>query len=92
MNTLKSLGQAFKVPEIRKKIIFTVLMLIVFRLGCCIPVPGIDRNVLSDYFSSASGLFGLFDMFSGNGKCAMMIPRIFQQIAKARGAERSGIG
>ena len=65
MNTLKSLGQAFKVPEIRKKIIFTVLMLIVFRLGCCIPVPGIDRNVLSDYFSSASGLFGLFDMFSG---------------------------
>ena len=65
MNSLKSLGQAFKVPEIRKKIIFTVLMLIIYRLGSCIPVPNIDRSVLSDYFSGASGLFGLFDMFSG---------------------------
>lgn len=65
MNTLKSLGQALRVSEIRKKIIFTVLMLVVFRLGCCIPVPGINRDILSDYFSSASGLFGLFDMFSG---------------------------
>ena len=39
MNALKSLGQAFKVPEIRKKLIFTILMLVIFRLGCCIPVP-----------------------------------------------------
>lgn len=65
MNTLKSLGQALKVPEIRKKLLFTILMLIIYRLGCCIPVPNIDRSVLSDYFSGASGLFGLFDMFSG---------------------------
>ncbi len=65
MNSLKSLGQAFKVPEIRKKLLFTVLMLVIYRLGCCIPVPNIDRSVLSEYFSSASGLFGLFDMFSG---------------------------
>ena len=65
MNTLKSLGQAFKVPEIRKKLLFTVLMLVIYRLGCCIPVPNIDRSVLNEYFSSASGLFGLFDMFSG---------------------------
>ena len=65
MNSLKSLGQAFKVPELRKKIIFTILMLVIFRVGCCIPIPGIDRDVLSSYFSSASGLFSLFDMFSG---------------------------
>ncbi len=65
MNALKSLGQAFKVPEIRKKLIFTILMLVIYRLGCCIPVPNIDRAVLSDYFSSATGLFSLFDMFSG---------------------------
>ena len=65
MNSLKSLGQAFKVPEIRKKLLFTVLMLVIYRLGCCIPVPNIDRSVLNEYFSSASGLFGLFDMFSG---------------------------
>ncbi len=65
MNSLKSLGQAFKVPEIRRKLLFTVLMLVIFRLGCCIPVPNINRSVLDEYFSSASGLFGLFDMFSG---------------------------
>ena len=40
-------------------------MLVIYRLGCCIPVPNIDRSVLNEYFSSASGLFGLFDMFSG---------------------------
>jgi len=65
MNTLKSLGQALRVPEIRKKILFTILMLAVYRLGCCIPVPGIDRTILSSYLSNASGLFDLFDMFSG---------------------------
>ena len=61
MQSLKSLAQAFKVPELRRKIIFTILMMIIFRIGCCIPIPGIDRNVLSDYFGSASGLFSLFD-------------------------------
>ena len=65
MNVLKSLGQAFKIPELRSKILFTVLMLIIFRIGCCIPIPQIDRSILSEYFSSASGLFSLFDMFSG---------------------------
>ncbi len=65
MNTLKSLGQALKVAEIRKKILFTILMLVVYRLGCCIPVPGIDRTILASYLSNASGLFDLFDMFSG---------------------------
>ncbi len=65
MDILRSLGKAFKVPEIRRKIIFTILMLIVFRVGCCIPIPGVDRAVLSQYFDTASGLFSLFDMFSG---------------------------
>ena len=65
MQSLKSLGLAFKVPELRRKILFTVLMMVIFRIGCCIPIPGINRSVLSDYFGSASGLFSLFDMFSG---------------------------
>ncbi len=65
MEILRSLGKAFKVPEIRRKIIFTILMLVVFRVGCCIPIPGVDRTVLSQYFDTASGLFSLFDMFSG---------------------------
>ena len=65
MDMLKTVSQAFKVPEMRKKIIFTILMLVVFRIGSTIPVPGIDRTVLAQIFSGDNGLFNLFDLFSG---------------------------
>ncbi|MGI6178297.1 MAG: preprotein translocase subunit SecY [Eubacterium sp.] len=65
MDMLKSVRQAFKVPEMRKKIFFTILMLLVFRLGSNIPVPGIDRATLSEIFNGNTGLFDLFDLFSG---------------------------
>ncbi len=55
-----------KVPELRKKVLFTLMMLAVFRLGCHIPTPGVDGAALSAFFSSKSGtLFGMFDMFTG---------------------------
>ncbi|MBR0597234.1 preprotein translocase subunit SecY [Sinanaerobacter chloroacetimidivorans] len=62
---IKTMAQAWKIADIRKKIIFTLLMLLVFRLGSNIPVPGIDRTVLDQVFSGNTGLFGLFDLFSG---------------------------
>ncbi|MBQ1391544.1 MAG: preprotein translocase subunit SecY [Firmicutes bacterium] len=62
---LKTVKQAFKVPEMRSKIFFTILMLIVFRVGSCIPVPGINREALASIFTGESGLFDLFDLFSG---------------------------
>ncbi|MBK5262277.1 MAG: preprotein translocase subunit SecY [Peptostreptococcaceae bacterium] len=62
---IKTIARAWKIPEIRNKIIFTLLMLAVFRLGSNIPVPGMDRAVLADVFSGDTGLFGLFDLFSG---------------------------
>lgn len=65
MDTLKTISQALKVAEIRSKVIFTLLMLVVFRLGSNIPVPGIDRSVLADIFSGGKGLLDLFDLFSG---------------------------
>lgn len=65
MNIVKTLAQALRVPDIRKKMLFTLVMLVIFRLGSCIPVPGIDRAQLATYFDSATGLFGLFDLFSG---------------------------
>ena len=65
MEMLKNVSQAFKVPEIRRKMIFTLLMLVVFRIGSNIPVPGIDRSVLSQVFTGETGLFDLFDLFSG---------------------------
>ncbi len=65
MSMLRTIAQAWKIADIRKKIIFTLLMLLVFRLGSNIPVPGIDRNILNEVFSGNTGLFGLFDLFSG---------------------------
>ena len=65
MDMLKTVSQALRVPEMRKKIIFTILMLVVFRIGSCIPVPGINREALASIFSGESGLFDLFDLFSG---------------------------
>ncbi len=67
MNLVTTFVNAWKIPDIRKRMLFTLLMLVIFRLGSNIPVPGIDREVLKQLFSSGqgSGLFGLFDLFSG---------------------------
>lgn len=65
MEMLQTIGKAWKIPELRRKIIFTLLMLVVFRIGSNIPVPGIDRKMLEQMFSGEYGLFDLFDLFSG---------------------------
>lgn len=65
MGLLNTVTQAWKVPEMRKKILFTLAMLVVFRIGSNIPVPGINRDYLSRIFSGETGLFDLFDLFSG---------------------------
>lgn len=63
-----------KVPELKRRIIFTLLMLIVYRLGCHIPTPGIDGAALAAFFASQQqGLFGLFDMFSGGALLRMSV-------------------
>ncbi len=55
-------------PELRKKVLFTLFMLIVCRVGIHIPVPGVNGKVLAEIFSQARGtLLGLFDMFTGGG-------------------------
>lgn len=55
-----------RVPELKKRVIFTLLMLAIFRVGVHIPTPGVDAEVLRHFFESASGtLLGLFDMFAG---------------------------
>ena len=65
MEMLNTLQRAWKVADIRKKMIFTLLMLLVFRVGSNIPVPGIDRSILASLFSDEMGLLSLFDLFSG---------------------------
>lgn len=57
-----------KLPELKKKLLWTFALLAVYRIGIYIPVPGVDRLALFDFFEHAKNtLFGLFDMFSGGG-------------------------
>ena len=56
----------FKIPELKKRVLFSLGMLAVYRVGCHIPTPGIDGQALSHFFKQAQGtLLGMFDMFSG---------------------------
>ena len=65
MEMLRTVAKAWNIPDLRKKIIFTLCMLIIFRIGAQIPVPGMDRDVLAQTFDSDTGLFALFNLFSG---------------------------
>ena len=65
MEFVKTFSKAWKITEIRQKIIFTLLMLLVYRIGSNIPVPNIDRDYLAQMFSGETGLLDLFDLFSG---------------------------
>ncbi len=63
---LTTLKNAFKIKEIRKKLLFTFLMLIVVRLGCQLPVPGVDRHFFSEWFAAQTGdAFSFFNAFTG---------------------------
>ncbi|MDP8255522.1 MAG: preprotein translocase subunit SecY [Candidatus Alcyoniella australis] len=61
-----ALGNIFKIPELKRRIIFTFLMLLVYRIGCHVPVPGIDLAELQEWFKTVGqGVVGMFSMFSG---------------------------
>ena len=63
---LEALRNIFRIPELKNKVLFSLGMLAVYRIGCFIPTPGIDRIALASFFKQAQGtLLGLFDMFSG---------------------------
>lgn len=63
---LEAFQNIFKIPELKKRVLFSLGMLAVYRVGCHIPTPGIDRIALSHFFKQSQGtLLGLFDMFSG---------------------------
>ena len=62
----KTIKNALKTPEVRKKILYTLLLIVIFRLGCFITVPGVDTITLSNYMSeSSNGMAGLIDLISG---------------------------
>ena len=63
---LKSLFNVFKVPELKKKVLFTLGILIVYRLGSHIPTPGINTAALGEFFATQGNtIFGMIDLFVG---------------------------
>ncbi len=64
---LRTLRDAFKIKDLRKKILFTFLMLVVVRLGSQLPIPGVNRNYFTQWFASqqANGAFNFFSAFTG---------------------------
>ena len=62
----KTIKNAWKTPEVRKKLIYTLILIIIFRLGCFITVPGVDTIALGEQMQSATGsLTGLINTISG---------------------------
>src|SRR5205085_5920275 len=60
------LANIFRIPDLRKRILFTLAMLFVYRLGGHIPTPGINADLLSQFFDQNRGTFlGFVDLFSG---------------------------
>ena len=71
---LKTLQNAFKVKEIRQKLLFTLLMLVVVRLGSELPVPGVDRNYFTNWFAQQTGdAFNFLDAFTGGSFLNMSV-------------------
>ncbi len=71
---LSSFVNIFKIPELKRRIIFTLALLAIYRVGAHIPTPGIDGLALAEFFKQAQGtLLGFFDMFSGGALLRMTI-------------------
>ena len=71
---LKTFRNALKVQEIRKRLLFTFLMMIVIRLGCQLPVPGVDREYFSNWFAQQTGdSFNFLDAFTGGSFLNMSV-------------------
>ena len=62
---LSTLRNAWKIPDLRKRMMFTLLMVVIIRMGIFIPVPGVDASKLVSLTSNGGTLFSFYDMLSG---------------------------
>lgn len=75
---LKAFANCFKIPDLKYKILFTLGIIVVYRIGCYIPTPGVNGAVLAEFFkriSETSGgtIFGIMNMFSGGALSKMTV-------------------
>ena len=67
MQIIETFRNAWKIPDLRKKILYTILLIVIFRFGSFVPVPWIDAAQVQKWLASGAGntLFNLMDSFSG---------------------------
>ena len=76
-NIVNTFANCFKIPELKSRILFTLIVLAICRIAAMIPIPGLDGAALADYFSRNSadggGLLGMYSMFTGGAleRCAV---------------------
>jgi preprotein translocase subunit SecY len=86
---LSAFANCFKIPELRQRILFTLALIVIVRIGAAIPCPGIDTNVLAQYFhhvveqQQTNSVIGLFNLFSGGAlqNCAVFTLGIIPYIS-----------
>ena len=61
----KTIKNALKTPDVRKRLLYTLILIILFRLGCYITVPGVNTITLNEAMSSSNGIAGFIDIISG---------------------------
>ena len=61
----KTIKNALKTPDVRKRLIYTLILIVVFRFGCYITVPGVNSIALNDAMGNTNGIAGLIDIISG---------------------------
>ncbi|MBM5783149.1 MAG: preprotein translocase subunit SecY, partial [Pelagibacterales bacterium] len=59
--------------ELKKRILFTIFILLIYRFGTFVPIPGVDVAVLNKFFESGSNIFGMVNLFSGGALQRMSI-------------------
>src|SRR5438105_14931775 len=93
-NAATAVQNLFRTPELKDKIVFTLLCLLVYRIGAAVTAPGINPVAIADFINSQqSGLLGLYNLFTGGqlaratvfalGILPYISASIFQQIAQA---------
>ncbi len=71
---LSSIKNIFSIPDLRRRVIFTLLLLAVYRIGAQIPNPGISEAALAEFWEQQKGtIFGMLDLFTGRGMSRMTI-------------------
>ena len=61
----KTIKNALKTPDVRKRLLYTLLLVVLFRLGCYVTVPGVNTITLNEAMSSQNGIAGFIDIISG---------------------------